>query len=52
MDVPEGSTVVLSAGVGPNDTVEFAVKPTPFMVTVVPPLAGPEDGFSPVTTGT
>lgn len=39
-------------GVDPNDTVESLENPLPVMVTVVPPVAGPEVGETLFTTGT
>lgn len=39
------------AGVEPKSTVDPVVNPEPVMVTVVPPLAGPEVGDIPLTTG-
>jgi hypothetical protein len=37
------------AGVGPKVTAVTADKPIPVMVTTVPPVCGPERGFTPVT---
>ena len=35
----------------PNCTAVAAVNPVPVMTTLVPPVAGPEVGASPVTVG-
>ena len=51
IDVPALFTDIAAAGVAPNETVEPEVKPAPFIVTLVPPLAGPEVGEIVVTTG-
>ena len=40
------------AGVLPNFTADTLVSPVPVMVTVVPPVLGPEAGLTPVTVGT
>lgn len=45
------TTVTLLAGVDPKSTVESAENPDPVIVTVVPPLAGPEEGEMLETTG-
>ena len=41
----------VAASVSPNDTFFAARKPVPVMVTEVPPLGVPEDGFSAFTVG-
>ena len=51
MDVPLALTVTDVAGVLPKLTLEPCVNPDPLIVTLVPPLPGPEAGLSPVTTG-
>ena len=50
-DVPALFTSPIEISVVPNVTIELEVNPAPVMVTVVPPLALPEEGFIPVTTG-
>ena len=40
------------AGVAPNFTADALVRPVPVMVTVVPPVLGPEVGRHAVTVGT
>ena len=52
MEVPDESTLTPVAGAPPNETVEAEVKPAPEMVTTVPPVAGPDVGAMPETTGT
>jgi hypothetical protein len=44
-------TVNAVAAVEPNPTRVAPVKPVPVIVTVVEPLAGPEDGATLVTAG-
>jgi hypothetical protein len=44
-------TVKLVAGTVPKFTPVAAVKPVPVMVTLVPPVVGPEAGLTPVTVG-
>ena len=44
-------TVKLAAAVLPNCTAVAPVKLVPVMTTLVPPLAGPDVGASPVTVG-
>jgi len=45
-------TVKLVAGLlGPKSTALTPVKLVPVMVTVVPPVVGPEEGLTPVTVG-
>ena len=39
------------AGVAPNFTALTPMKLVPVTVTVVPPVVGPEFGFTPVTVG-
>ena len=43
--------VTFVAGVDPNATVEVLPKPSPVIVTKVPPAPGPELGLIPVTLG-
>ena len=49
--MPKELTDTDAAGVEPKVTVDPLVKPDPSIVTEVPPLAGPDDGLMPVTTG-
>ena len=51
IEVPFWPTETFVAGAVPNDTVDPEVNPAPVMVTVVPPVAGPELGETEVTTG-
>ena len=51
IEVPEDPTLTSVAGAPPNETVESAVNPAPVIVTEAPPLALPELGLTPVTTG-
>ncbi len=44
-------TIVNQAPVGPKRTPLATAKPVPVMVTVVPPVAGPDVGLIPVTDG-
>ena len=48
MEVSE-TTLTLVAAVTPKLTAVAPVKPTPLMVTVVPPAAGPLLGLRPIT---
>ena len=51
MAVPAAFTLTLAISVEPNWTVDSGVNPAPLIVTRVPPVAGPEDGLMPLTTG-
>ena len=51
IEVPDEPTLTLVPGTPPNETVESDVNPAPEIVTTVPPVAGPELGLIPVTTG-
>lgn len=51
IEVPFWPTETFVAGAVPNDTVDPEVNPAPVMVTVVPPVAGPEDGENPDIVG-
>jgi hypothetical protein len=44
-------TVYEAAGVEPNVTAVAPVNPVPVIVTLVPPVAGPEVGATLVTVG-
>jgi len=44
-------TMMLLAGVAPNETLVAPVKPEPVMVTLVPPAAGPLAGLTLDTDG-
>src|SRR5579863_2592122 len=48
---PSGFTVNAVAAVLPNITLVAPVNAVPVMVTVVPPVVGPEAGLTPVTVG-
>ena len=52
IDVPEEFTTTFVAGVVPNSTVDSLVNPAPEIVTTVLPVAGPDVGEMPETTGT
>ena len=59
---PEGTTAVIVVGLltvkvcdvfpGPKSTLVAPDSPVPVIVTVVPPVIGPEAGLTPVTVGT
>ena len=51
MEVPAELMLVMVAADPPKETVEPVVNPAPVMVTVVPPVAGPDDGEIAVTAG-
>ena len=52
MEVPAELTLTPVAAAPPKSTVDPEVNPDPVMVTVVPPVAGPDNGEIAVTTGT
>jgi hypothetical protein len=47
----ELTTVTAVAGAEPKSTIAPLAKPVPLMVTLVPPLAGPVAGLTPLTVG-
>ena len=49
--IEESEVTVNGAVVAPKSTAVAPVKPVPLMVTVVPPVAGPEVGLTPSTVG-
>ena len=51
IEVPSELTETLEAVALPKLTVDPCVNPVPLIVTMVPPVAGPEFGDSSATTG-
>jgi len=46
------TTVTLVAATPPKVTLVAPVRPVPVMVTAVPPIAGPDEGDTPMMVGT
>ena len=51
VNVVGDANVTLVAATPPKETVVVFVNPVPVIVTVVPPVTGPDEGVMPVTAG-